>query len=239
MVAKSYQNLEQVSDVYICNGKRYVKVRLNNGTIKQVRFYSEQEYRKMYPAEPLPVESSEQTKTQKEVLGFEKGYITIFKGDTYANLEWFKKSIARYARFWGWYIVSTEELPEDLPFNITPIRLDWEAVGTEDGTLKPETLIAQVVEPMLYDAHPSEYQGAIGNRIEIQVTIKRAIELEGSYGPSTMHIMEDENENIYVWTTSSRHLEEGTFHIIKGTVKEHRTYHNCKQTVLTRCIEVK
>jgi hypothetical protein len=28
-------------------------------------------------------------KTQKQVLGSENGHVTIFKGDTYANLEWF------------------------------------------------------------------------------------------------------------------------------------------------------
>ena len=49
MVAKSYQSLEQLSDIYTVNGKKYVKVRLKSGAEKQVRFYSDIEYAKLYP----------------------------------------------------------------------------------------------------------------------------------------------------------------------------------------------
>ena len=48
MVAKSYQNMEIVSDVYMVSGRKYVKVRDNKGAEKQVRWYSDAEYAKMY-----------------------------------------------------------------------------------------------------------------------------------------------------------------------------------------------
>jgi hypothetical protein len=51
--------------------------------------------------------------------------------------------------------------------------------------------------------------------------------------------MTDVNENVYVWTTASKSWEEGSEHYIRGTVKEHSVYKNTKQTVLTRCTEVK
>ena len=144
MVAKSYQSMTQVGEPYESAGKMYVQVKNEKtGNIRQVRWYTEAEYAKMYGEK---VEKSpKEFKSQKQVLGFEKGYITIFKGDTYANLEWFQKSIARYCKWWGWYIVSTEALPIDLPVGIEPIELKWEMVGEEEGMLKPDHLVKQAV----------------------------------------------------------------------------------------------
>lgn len=236
-VAKSYIALPIEEGPYMVNGKQYCKVRMKNGSLKQVRWYSDAEFARMYPEEKAPAVVPDR-KTQKDVLGFEKGYITIFKGDTYANLEWFKRSIARYCKFWGWYIVSTDEIPEDLPATVSPIRLNWELVGKENGELIPESLIAKAIEPLLYDASPSEYQGSIGDRLDLELTVIKTITLTGAFGTTTMHIMEDANGNVFVWTTAAKSWSEGSTKRIRGTVKEHRTYKNCKQTMLTRCTEI-
>lgn len=236
-VAKSYAGLKIEEGPYQVNGRMYCKVRQLNGGIKQVRWYSEAEYKRMYPGEIVHTPDAER-KTQKDILGFEKGYVTIFKGDTYGNLEWFKRSIARYCRMWGWYIVSTDELPTDIPASVTPVQLPWELVGKADGTLMTDGQIAAALEPLLYDASPSEFQGNIGDRIEKVLTVRKNICLQGAFGVSSMHIFEDENENIYVWTTTSKSWPEGSEHKIRGTIKDHKTYKNCKQTVLTRCVEV-
>ena len=239
-VAKSYQELEIVGDVFVSSGRQYVNVKLKSGKLKTVRWYSDAEYRKMYP-EAVAVDRSTDPyyKPQKEVLGFTKGYITIFKGDTYSEIDWFRASIARYARWWGWYIISTEEVPADLPEGITPIQLPWELVGQEDGNLKPEHLVKEAVESIIYDESESEYVGSIGERLDLYLTVERTIELDGAYGRSTMHIMRDDCGNLFVWTTASKSWSAGTEHHIKGTVKDHRKYKNECQTVLTRCLEVK
>lgn len=236
-VAKSYAGLKIEEGPYQVNGRMYCKVRQLNGGIKQVRWYSEAEYKRMYPGEIVHTPDAER-KTQKDILGFDKGYITIFKGDTYSNLEWFKRSIARYCRMWGWYIVSTDELPADMPASVIPVRLPWELVGKDDGTLMTDGQIAAALEPLLYDASPSEFQGNIGDRIEKVLTVRKNICLQGAFGVSSMHIFEDENENVYVWTTTSKSWPEGSEHKIRGTVKDHKIYKNCKQTILTRCVEV-
>ena len=242
-VAKSFQSYEILtSEPYIVSGRQYVHVRNpKTGMERQVRWYSEAEYNKLYPELKKNIVQAEDIhhKTQKEVLGFTKGYITIFKGDTYAEVDWFRASIARYTRWWGWYIISTEEVPADLPEGITPIQLPWELVGQEDGNLKPEHLIKEAVESIIYDESESEYIGAIGERLDLYLTVERTIELDGSYGRSTMHIMRDDCGNLFVWTTASKSWSAGTEHHIKGTVKDHRKYKNECQTVLTRCLEVK
>ena len=239
-VAKSYQELEIVGDVFVSSGRQYVNVKLKSGKLKTVRWYTDAEYRKMYPEVVTATRSADPfSKSQKEVLGFTKGYITIFKGDTYAEVDWFRASIARYTRWWGWYIISTEEVPVDLPEGITPIQLPWELVGQEDGNLKPEYLVKEAVESIIYDESESKYVGSIGERLELFLTVERTIELDGSYGRSTMHIMRDDCGNLFVWTTASKSWSAGTEHHIKGTVKDHRKYKNECQTVLTRCLEVK
>ena len=235
-VAKSFQDMEQVTEPYAAGGKMYVKVKHpNTGNIRQVRWYSDAEYSKYYPE----VKIIQPKKSQKDALGFTNGYITIFKGNTYAHLDWFKESIARYARHWGWYIISTAEVPADLPEGIEPIRLNWEDVSDDGITVKDEDKVKAFVETLIFEPGTSEYVGNVGQRMELTLTVTNAIELDGNYGRSMMHIMEDEDGNVFVWSTASKTLEEGsTFHC-KGTVKDHRVYRNTKQTVLTRCTEVK
>ena len=240
-VAKSFQSFEMLTEPYIISGKQYVKVRNpKTGTERQVRWYSASEFAKLYPETKLVVQAQDAFyKPQKEALGFTKGYITIFKGDTYAHIDWFRASIARYARWWGWYIISTEEIPNDLPDGLEPIQLPWDIVGNDDGKLKPESIIQKAVEAIIYDAGTSEFVGEIGERIELTLTVTRAIEIENNYGHSIMHIMEDDCGNVYMWTTAAKSWSEGAVKKIRGTVKDHRTYKNTKQTVLIRCMEVK
>ena len=240
-VAKSYQELEIVGDVFISSGRQYVNVKLKSGKLKTVRWYSDKEYAKMYPGETAKTCSADSStyKSHRECLGFDKGYVTIFKGDTYAEIDWFRASIARYTRWWGWYIISTEEVPADLPEGITPIQLPWELVGQEDGNLKPEHLVKEAVESIIYDESESEYVGSIGERLELFLTVEKVIELDNNFGRSSMHIFKDDCGNSYVWTTASKTWPVGSEHHIKGTVKDHRKYRNQCQTILTRCLEVK
>lgn len=235
MVAKSYAKLEQVGEPYILNGRHYVKVKLTNGSLKQVRYYTPMEYRKMYPNDELnPVENYD----QKKVLGFDNGYITIFKGNVYEDREWFKLSSARYSRFWGWYFVSTENIPEDLPSDVTPIRLSWEQVSKND-VLLPEEEVKRIVESLIYDSDPSEWFGTIGERYKLKLFIERVVPVDGTYGQSNIHTMRSEDGNVFVWATTAKCLTAGLWYTMTGQVKDHRTYHGAKQTWLTRCLSVK
>lgn len=238
MVAKSYQTLTQMGEPYMSNGKMYVQVKNEKtGNIRQVRWYTEAEYAKLYGEK---VEKTEKEfKSQKQVLGFENGFITIFKGDTYANLEYFQKSIARYCKMWGWYIVSTETVPIDLPVGITPVELRWEMVGEEEGILKPDHLVKQAVESLIYEASNSQFVGAVGDRLDLEVTVIAARRQDGYYGPSTVHHMEDAAGNRYIWNTGAKSWEVGDKRHIRGTVKDHKVIKNVNITILTRCTIIK
>ena len=99
--------------------------------------------------------------------------------------------------------------------------------------------VKAAVEAMTYEPDDSQFQGEVGQRIEVELTVEKAIRLDGYYGPSTMHIFRDANGNAYVWTTASKSWEEGSTRLVRGTIKEHKAYRNVNQTVLTRCAEVK
>lgn len=221
-VAPSFANLERLSEPFEENGKEYILVKTKGGTTRKVRWY-EEPMKKIRPT--------------KEVLGFSKGYITIFKGDTYPVLEWFRaEPKCRYHNYFGWYVVSEEEVPENVPAGIEPIQLKWENVAiVEDDCLKSEEQIKKHIDSLIYDESPSKHQGNIGERLELTLTVKRVVEKEGYYGNSAFHIFSDEEGNIYTWNTSSKTLEVGRTYHLKGTVKEHTCFRNVNQTNLTRC----
>lgn len=231
LVAKSYIGLEQVTEPYSLNGKMYVKVRMKNGNIKQVRAYSAKEYAKYNPE----VKVTKPIKSRREVLGFgEKGFIWIFKGETYENLDWFRASPCRYSRVWGWYLPSDIEMPDPIPSNVEPLKLNWDDVSF-DGDLIAEDNLVKFVETLLYDEGESQHVGQIGDRLDFVATCDRASMNQSAFGISYFYVFSDEDKNIYTWGTSARVLEEGQTYHIRGTVKDHTTFRNTKQTALTRC----
>lgn len=231
-VAKTYESWEVLEGPYAKNNRNYMKVKSPTGVVKEVRFYSCSEYYRMYPSKKKAV-------PQREVLGFgDAGYITIYLGNTYENLSWFKaEPECRYHKIWGWYTPSDKELPEDIPEGISTARLEWEKVVDGNGTTVNETKAQDAVNEIKYAnvESVSEYVGEIGSREEFTLTVKKAIAIYGAYGTSTMHIMEDEDGNVFVWTTAAKDLEEGATYVLKGTIKDHKEYRGVKQTVLTRC----
>lgn len=233
MVAKSYQDLEIASEPYSLNNRMYVKVRTANGNLKQVRWYTEAEYAKMYGEKEPKLPGS-----QRLALGFDKGYITIFKGETYPYKDWLKEHGARYAKFWGWYIISTMDVPAEMPSGVEAVKLPWELVGNGEDLL-PEAQVTEAVNSLIYDDSPSQFQGTIGTTIERNITVDRIIITESYFGINHMYIMSDADSNVYVWsTTANRDWQEGDNLTVRANVKEWNTYRNVKQTILQRVREV-
>lgn len=241
MIAKSYQKMLMIGEPFQkANGKMYQQVKNpSTGKIQDVRWYDEDEYYKMYPNDVRP---GSVFTDQKKILGFDEGYITIFRGDMEKWEWWFEKSIARFCRHWGWYIVSTDPIPFDLPVEVEAVRLDWELVGQTSGALKDEKSIEAAVSSLLCGNHPSLFQGAVGDRLELNVTVIKNVQQEKHFGnkitSNTTHTFEDASGNHYIWDTGAKNWGEGSIKKIRGTVKEHKVINNIQTTILTRCMEV-
>jgi hypothetical protein len=108
----------------------------------------------------------------------------------------------------------------------------------------------------------SEYVGQVGDKIIVDVTLKRCISYETQYGMQHIYIFQDAQDNEYKWNTAKflervvtetffdysdkekqypeeqkymARIEEGEQVKVRGTIKAHEEYQGQKQTVLTRC----
>lgn len=233
LVAKSYQNLIKVGEVFTSSGKQYINIKTKTGSIKPVRVYSEKEYTRMYPEDKSDKSKDPYYKTQKYVLGFEKDYITVFKNTKPEQEEWFKESICRFARWWGWYVPSNKEIPKDLPSGVEPVRLYWKTVGGEDERIFSEQIIQKNINSIL---NSNQKIGDIGERIERTLTVLEATveEIPRFHSKTITHLMVDDKNEFYIWKTSAKHWEVGTVKRVRGTIKEYKD----NVVVLTRCMEV-
>ncbi len=128
-----------------------------------------------------------------------------------------------------------------------PIEISWEEVlfiNYETGYLNWKDDVADTIQSKLPKEEKvvSEYVGAIGDKLDIEVTFKREIQYErasfSGWGTElvSIYIFTDDNGNILIWnTTACPKVEAGKRYRLKGTVAEHKEYAGDKQTALKRC----
>lgn len=227
-VAKTFENCPLLCEPYVVHNHQYVKIEVN-GRPTEVRFYNDEEYARMYP-EYSPLTNP------KIALGFTNGNITLLFGDTALYEDWFKNSVARYNKTFGWYIASTDRIPDNLPPGITTAELSWETICGEDGiNLKNDTELLKIINSIKYGEGESVFVGHIGDRNVFNVKVIKAIPIDNQFGHSTIHIMEDDEGNQFTWTTGAKTLSVGNIYRLTGTIKDHKNFKGINQTVLTRC----
>lgn len=236
-VAKSYKGFEQ-GEPYEKNGKEYIKIN-KNGSIREVRWYSWEEYLKKYPDEKPPYElgvcGGRKLGTLRNAIGFRNGPITLVRGDTESVRAWLSEQGATYRTFWGWAFESDKEVPI-LPSGFRTYTLKWEDISLDDDHLKPQDQIEEHINSLIYGDSTSKWQGQVGERLSLQLTVKQIVELtKGAYGTSYFHVFSDSAGNEYTWNTTSKRLEINNTYSLKGTVKAHQKYKGKEQTTLTRC----
>lgn len=238
MVAPSFQEMKQVCEPYKVGDKMYVKVEHpRTKKVRQVRWYEATEFAKAFkPKENVEIELG--TKNIKKALGFELGYITIFPNGSDETDEWFKLSTARYHVIWGWYFISTENIPLDVPAAAGhPVRLYWADVSTAEDRLKAPTAVRKVVDNLLSANSKSQFQGEVKERIERTLTVTKVVTFDSAYGSGVgyTYTFVDPDENLYSWTTSAKVLTNRTTYQVRGTIKDHKTVKGERVTILTRC----
>jgi hypothetical protein len=105
----------------------------------------------------------------------------------------------------------------------------------ENLTMRDDAEVSKLIHELLDDLSKSEYQGEVGDWLEREVTIKKNVPVDGRFGESRVHIMEDADGNEYVWITASKNLEVGYKCVMRMKVKEHKEYNGVKQTIVYYC----
>ena len=96
-VAPSYQSLKILSNPYKKGSKFYIKVETRAGLEKEVRFYTDTEYRSQWPLEGFS--------NLPQVFGFKEDSsdpLLILRNVRPEDEEFLNSSPARFATFLGW-----------------------------------------------------------------------------------------------------------------------------------------
>lgn len=82
----------------------------------------------------------------------------------------------------------------------------------------------------------SEYIGTLKKReVFDNLFLEKVITLDTDYGVCYLHSFK-KGDNIVIWFTSSKKLEEKRSYKLKATVKDHNMYKGEKQTIITRAV---
>ena len=181
-----------------------------------------------------------------------KTYIVL--GDTYAIRENLKAAGAKFNYLLGWHFpepndkYETAELTKDTVLCeasdevMTLLRelpngiLDW----PWDPYIVQEYVAKLQDEYKARTAPKTEFFGAVGQKVELVLSLERRSSYETQWGTATIYAFVDDKGRHFIWKTSTwleamDNANAGDKFILKGTIKEHSEYKGRKQTVLTRC----
>ena len=236
MVAKTYQSLEIQGEPFEENKRMYVNVITTKG-LKKVRWYSETEYRRMYP-DAVIEDNSPMNFNARQAFGFgEKGYITIYKGQNVKEWAENDRTNIWYNLTFGYYTPSKFPTPEVLN-GIEPIQLKWEQVQDYEDRMKPHEEVAKLVNNIIgvqSNESNSTFQGKENDWIEKEVSIRENIAREDHFGEKHTHYMRDAEGNTYIWETGTKNFEVGMAVKLRMKVKAHKEVKGEKCTVVWYC----
>jgi hypothetical protein len=80
----------------------------------------------------------------------------------------------------------------------------------------------------------NEFFGAVKDKISFECEIIRVSSFDTKYGTTFIYTIQSKENYIFSWSTN-KFFDNGTKGTITGTIKEHSTYKEQKQTKITRC----
>ena len=218
--------------------------------IMNVRWYTDKERAAQDRAAERRAEKAAIAKEERRVkfaarnaFGFgEAGYITLFIGDGDVITEYMKETSpyrAQYNNLFHWYVPSTKEVPTDLPAGVTTIKCTWDMIRDENDPEDLEMRDREQVRSIVYDLthfgefEAGEFVGNIGDRWSGTLKVQKNIALDSRFGTSHMHILKDEKNNTFVWTTQAKNIEAGTTIVVaRAKIKDHKEYKGVNQTII-------
>jgi hypothetical protein len=89
-------------------------------------------------------------------------------------------------------------------------------------------------ESLKVDADKSGWIGTVGERRMFDLTVRLVITMEGQYGLSYLHVMNDAEGNVVVYKGTKKLAERGGSVSVKATVKDHDVRDGVRQTKIAR-----
>lgn len=237
-VAKTYEKMDIQGEPFKESGRMYVNVLAPKG-IKKVRWYTDAEYRRMYP-EAVKVRADFNA---RHAFGFrDEGFITIYKGDedvirAWAQEQWPPK--AWYNTIFHFYTPGFMPV-DNIPASIIPIQLKWDEVKMNDIMIKPYDEVEKYVMARIGNlvSNTSKFQGAKDEWLIKEVTVRENKAREDHFGEKHTHTLVDAEGNTYVWETGTKNYPCNTTISLKMKVKDHKEINGENVTVVWYCKEV-
>ena len=224
-VAKTYAKCEIEGEVFIENKRAYVNVKTAKG-LKKVRWYSDAEYKRMYPDAVIEPQDIMMTFNARHAFGFDDaGYITLYRGDEKVLEDWAQTSWPPRAwrnETFGFY-TPAKLFPGAPPKGITPVKLTWDEVKQDDIHMKSHEEVKRYVDTLLYGTDtPQTHKWDINEWIEKEVTIREKSTDESRFGTKHTYTMSDAENNTYIWTTGAKDFGLDVVVHLKMKVKEYK-----------------
>lgn len=240
-VAKTYEKMKIDGEIFRERGHNYVNVVTPKG-IKKVRWYSDAEYRRMYPGEGNKNgKSGTMDFNARHVFGFgDSGYINIYKGNE-SILQEFRElhqESFRYNVTFGIYTPSRLAVPSNLPAGTCAVILKWEEVMDHDDRMKPHAEVQKIVAAKLGTLSNSKYQGEKDEWLQKTVKVTEKKSKESKFGTKHTYTLKDSEGNLYVWETGAKDYESDKTVSLKMKVKEHKEIDGNEVTIVWYCKEV-
>ena len=234
-VAKTYEKMELIGEPFQENGRMYIYVSAPKGQ-KKVRWYSDAEYRRMYPN--AVVVHDVMNFNAKHVFGFEEtGYITIYKGENVEEWANADRTNIYFNCTFGFYTPGRLQLPH-LKNGIESIKLMWEDVVDHDDRMKPHEVVQKIVAKKLGTISKSQYQGKINDWLQKTVVVKEKKSNETHFGTKHTYVLEDSEGNTYIWETGAKDFASSQTVSLKMKVKEHKEVNGNLITIVWYCKEI-
>lgn len=237
-VAKTYAKMDISGEPFMENKRMYVNVISPKG-LKKVRWYSDAEYRKMYPEEE-PIDIMMKFNAHL-VFGFgDKNYIVLYRGkeediENWAHAVWPPK--AWHNLTFGYYTpakLDTGSYPE----NTEPVKLTWDEVKQDDIHMKSHAEVQKIVAAKLGTLSKSHYQGVVNEWLQKTVKVTKKTSKESHFGTKHTYDLEDSDGNTYIWETGAKDFADSQTVSLKMKVKEHKEINGNEVTVVWYCKEV-
>lgn len=223
-VAKSYENCDFKGEPFKENGKWYILI-IKKGEEKKVRWYTETEYARMYPAAKGGLVSKDimMTFNARHAFGFDDpGYITLYRGnadtvENWARQEW--PPLAWYNETFGFYTPS-KITPSNYPEGVECIKLTWDEVKQDDIHMKSHEEVKRYVDVLIGPSATQDNQWAVNDWTEKTVTIRTKETNESRFGAKHKYGMVDSENNLFIWETGARDYKVDVAVTLKMKVKE-------------------